>query len=446
MERTAVGLAVAGAIWLLGTAVQAHSQTSPAAASAADLALASQKAAFLALPESTRKAAQDALIWLGFYNGVADGDFGKRTRDAIVAFQSSAKTAPDGALTPVELQTLLAAAQKARDAVGFKTISDPKTGASIGAPVKLIGPRSASKLDFLSSANPGFDALYARLTVATPTRKIAYKAIKPDAFFVVSGQEGAANFYTRFEKNAAASPPIRGFIFSYPTAEAARLDRVALAVANSFQAFPEPAKSQPTGAVAATAPGTGSSPSASTPVPTATALIVAPGKALTALKADDCANPTAGGKPVRIERVDSATKLALIVADFDSNGQAPRFGAPDADVLVLGYAGARLAASPATFAGGDGRPAVVAAIETSAGGGPVFDRRGALVGLVAPIAEEPRRVAGVALAATHAVIGPDAVRAFLGAGESAPENAAPLSAGDIAAREERALLAVYCEK
>ena len=92
------------AIALLVLAAPAvRAQTQPAATPAADAALAAQKAAFLALPEATRKSAQDALVWLGFYNGVIDGDFGKRTRDAIVAFQTSAKAAADGALTPPEL-------------------------------------------------------------------------------------------------------------------------------------------------------------------------------------------------------------------------------------------------------------------------------------------------------------------------------------------------------
>ena len=103
-----------------------------------------------------------------------------------------------------------------------------------------------------------------------------------------------------------------------------------------------------------------------------------------------------------------------------------------------------MAASSASLAGDAARPVVVASLESSGGGGPVFDRRGALVGLIAPIAAAPKRIAGVALAAPHAIIAPDAVRAFLGAGESAPAGAGPLSAGDIAAREKDALLAVYC--
>ena len=419
-----------------------RAQTPPAATPAADAALAAQKAAFLALPEATRKSAQDALVWLGFYNGVIDGDFGKRTRDAIVAFQTSAKAAADGALTPPELQALLAAAQKARDAAGFKVVVDSKTGAKAGAPTKLLGGRNGAKLEFSASPDGDLSGLYARLTAATPSRKIAYKAIKPEVFFVVSGQDGAANFYTRFEKNADKNPPVRGFTFAYPTSQAAQLDRIALAVANSFEAFPEAAKP----AVAGVAAGSGAAPPRPSPAPAATALVFAPGKALTALRADDCPNPTVDGKPVRFERTEAATKLAIIAGDFAARGETPRFGAPAPDDVVLGFAGQRLAVTPASLAGDEARPVVIASVETSAGGGPVFDRRGALVGLIAPIAGEPKRVAGVALAAPHAIIASDAVRAFLGEGDPAAADAAGLSAGDIAAREKQALVAVFCQR
>ena len=451
MQRTSSRLVIARAVAaltiLLVAGRLADAQPPPTSASSADAALAAQKAAFLALPESTRKAAQDALVWLGFYNGVVDGGFGRRTRDAILAFQASAKAPADGALSALELQALLASAQKARDAVGFRIVSDAKSGARIGAPAILLSARSGVRLEFASSADPDLSALYARLTAVTPARKIAYKAIKPDAFFVVSGQDGASNFYTRFDKNAAASPPIRGFTFAYPSSQAAQLDRVAIAVANSFEPFPQPATTPAANAAnGAVAPASRAAPPAPNPAPAATALVVAPGRALTALKADDCPNPTVDGKPVRVERTDAATNLAMIAGDFGPKGEPPRFGAPGPDVVVLGFAGPRLAASPASLSGGEARPAIVAAVEASGGGGPVFDRRGALVGLVAPIEGAPKRVAGVALAAPHAVIAPDAIRAFLGASESAPVGAADLSAGDIAAREKQALLALYCGK
>jgi hypothetical protein len=416
----------------------ALAQTPPAAGPPADdAAMASQKAAFLALPEATRKAVQEALVWLGLYVGVNDGEFGKRTRDAILAFQASVKAPADGALSPPLLNALIAAAQKARDAAGFQIVSDPKTGAKIGAPLKLLNAHGGARLDFASNSDPDLGALYARLSSATPTRKIAYKAIKPDAFFVVSWQEGPVKFYTRFDENPTANPPVRGFTFAYRASQTAFFDRVAIAIANSFQPFPESAPAP----AASAAP-----PPPAAPAPAATALIVAPGKALTALKTDDCPNPTVAGKPVRIERTDAATGLAILAGDFAANGGAPRLGSPAQDLVILGFSGPRLAASSASFTSSEARPIVTAALDKSAGGAPAFGRTGALVGLVAPITGEPKRVGGVALAGPHALIAQDALRAFLGVDDSSPEEGASLSAGDIAAREKKALVAVFCQK
>jgi hypothetical protein len=327
-------------------------------------------------------------------------------------------------------------------------VSDPKTGVKIGAPLKLLNARAGAKLDFASSGDLDLGALYARLSAPTPSRKIAYKAIKPDGFFVVSGQDGATKFYTRFDKNAAANPPVRGFTFVYPASQTAYFDRVAIAIANSFEPFPEAGAAPAASAVANTSsppPSGAQSPPTVLPAPAATALVVAPGKALTALKASDCPNPIIAGKPVRIERADATSGLAILAGDFASKGETPRFGAPGQDLVILGFAGQRLAASSASFTGGE-RPVVTAAVDKSASGGPVFDRNGALVGVVARIADDPKRVAGLALAAPHALIASDAVRAFLGGGESAPQEAASLSAGEIAAREKKALIAVFCQK
>ncbi len=417
-------------------------QTPPAPpASAADAALAAEKAAFLALPLAMRKAAQDALVWLGFYNGTSDGDFGKRTRNSIVAFQLSQKGAGDGVLSPGQLQALIAAGQKARAAAGFQTIDDAKTGARIGAPTKLTAAHGGVRLEFASSADPDLAALYPRLAAETPTRKVAYKAMKPGAFFVVSGQDGGMKFYSRFERNESASPPIRGFTFSYP-ASAQNLDRVALAVANSFEPFPVRGQTTAAG-VQPAAP----SPAPPAPAPpSATALVVGPGRALTALKADDCPSPSVGGQPARFERTDAATGLALLAGDFGAKGEPPRLGALGPDLVVLGYDGPHLTANAASLAGDAERPVIVASLERSGSGGPAFDRRGGLAGLVAPIAAAPQRVAGVAIATPHALVGPEALSAFLGAGEPAPAAAAPLSAGAIAAREKDALIAVFCQK
>jgi peptidoglycan hydrolase-like protein with peptidoglycan-binding domain len=448
MKRAPAGLVFTIGLGLLSPLASAQAQTPPAPSSADDAALPAQKAAFMGMPEATRKAAQEALVWLGLYVGVNDGDFGKRTRDAILAFQASLKAPADGTLSAPELKALLAAAQKAKEAAGFQVVTDPKTGARIGAPLKMLRALPGARLDFASNAAADLGALYTRLSTATPVRKIAYKAIKPDAFFVVSGQDGPVKFYTRFDKNPAASPPIRGFTFAYPASQTATLDRIAIAIANSFEPFPEAAAAPAANAGAnltpPPAPSAASPPTV--PQPAATALVVAPGKALTALKTNDCRNPTVAGKPVRIERADAATGLVILAGDFASNGGAPRLGSPAQDLVVLGFDGPRLAASSASFTGGEAAPVVTAAMDKGASGGPVFDRSGALVGLVAPIAGEPKRVGSVALASPHPLIAPDALRAFLGASELASEGVASLSAGDIAARERKALVAVFCQQ
>ena len=152
MKRALGHFAFAVAFGLLFPIVSAQTQT-PAPSSADDAAMAAQKAAFLALPEATRKAAQEALVWLGLYVGVNDGDFGKHTRDAILAFQTSLKAPADGTLSAPELKALLAAAQKAREAAGFQLVSDPKTGVKIGAPLKLLSALPGARLDFAANAD-----------------------------------------------------------------------------------------------------------------------------------------------------------------------------------------------------------------------------------------------------------------------------------------------------
>lgn len=104
-----------------------------------------------------------------------------------------------------------------------------------------------------------------------------------------------------------------------------------------------------------------------------------------------------------------------------------------------------MAANAATLAS-DAPPVAVAPLERSASGAPAFDRSGALAGLIAPITQEPKRVADVPLAAPHALIEPQAIGAFLGGGDLTPLPSPKLSAGAIAAREKGALLAVFCGK
>jgi hypothetical protein len=468
------GLAAALA---LTAAPGARADSAPAAAPSADPVFDSQKAAFDALPEADRKAIQDALVWSGRYLGVVDGAFGKRTRDAILAYQANAKAPATGVIDASQLAAMIGVAQKARAAVRFQIFTDEKTGVKIGAPLKILDKRAPGesggarlmKADgsvTLDLMNPGGgDANFARLFVAAtedaPGRKIAFKISRPD-YFVVSADEAGRKIYERVAKAPPGAPDpaaLRGFRFAYPAAEAADLDKIAVAVASSFEPFPAVAGAPATGAVASIgAPPPEPPPAPSRPFLGATGFLIAPGQALTAISAADCPNPTIEGKPARFFREDRELGLSLLAAESTSAAAAPSFGALGPDLVALTYAadepGGRIvlnvaAASPLPSPDSGAKPSVLAPLLKNSGGSPVFDRKGALVAMIAQSAEAPKLVAGVAPLAPHRAIGAEAIQHFLspaGGASAAAEGAAPLGAGEIAAAERPYVVAISCRR
>jgi len=134
------------------------------------------------------------------------------------------------------------------------------------------------------------------------------------------------------------------------------------------------------------------------------------------LKAGDVIT-SIGGKPARFERTGMGTGLAILSGDFGPKGEKPSVGTLEPDLVVLSAAGERIAANSATLMGDKGHPLVVASLERSASGGPAFDRKGGLAGLVAPIGDEPKRIGDVALAAPYPLIDVAAIGGFLGGGQ-----------------------------
>ncbi len=488
--------ALLGALLACAAQGDAFAQTAaPTPSPSVDARAEAQKSAFLAMPEADRMAVQEALGWLGLYNGAVDGAFGKRTRDSILAYQTNIKATADGVISAPQLAALKAAAQKARTAVGFELIDERTSGVRIGAPLKILdkiamiggavtlekaGGSVTLAFEYRTGEEADLAALYAKLTADEKGRKISYKALKADEFFVVAGELAARKFYTRFAKapaNWPEGPTLRGFTFAYPSDQAGDFDKVALAIANSFEPFSSSAASLDTFAArvmssltwrdiekvapasataqaaqqgATTGPVAKTPPSA--PELTATGLIVAPGQALTAIGAGDCANPTVDGKAAKSLRTDSSTGLALLGGDFGAGAEPLRYSAGSTDLIVLSLlpgatpGKATLEASAATSTpAGEGRQAVVAALTKAASGAPVFDRKGALEALVAPIKAEPARVGGVALAEPHAVIALDAIERFLGQGAADASAQGPdLGAGEIVRQNRASVVSIVC--
>ena len=459
-------------------------RTPPTAAPAdADAAFAASKAAFDALPDADRRALQEALIWTGDFQGTATGEFGKRTRDALIAFEKRVNNNADGTIDAKELAKLLATAQELKKSVGFAMLSDAASGAQIGVPAKLLPAKGAEaggqtfasasgdrKLALFSLRGPDADLtkLFEKTAAAAPDRKITYKLTKPD-YFVVAGETGASKFYTRAARaSGGGEAALRGFTITYPLATAKDFEYVALAIANSFNPTP--------GATAQSAPGQGKA----TPLPPVkpaqtaptapvsgifvTATVIAAGKAIAILPAG-CAAPSAGAAPARIAASDAATGLALLDLATPKAPPAPLAATALADgaaLLVAGFGEAGSALSPVGLNAAPGeavvsvdapdQPRIMAPVQPPAAGSAVFDRSGRLAGLIGRSAKAPRRFAGVAPLMTHPVISLVRLLQFLGpVGTLAPaksgaESDKPRSAGEIMQAVRASLVAVECPK
>jgi hypothetical protein len=460
-ERMRRGVAVAMAAIV---AASMNLQTRGALAQTpSDAALDAARSAFEALPEADRRAVQDALIWTGDYKGTVDGGFGRMTLGAMVAYARRAKLPTDGTLDAKARSQLIAAAARARAAVAFKLVAEPRSGVTIGMPTRLLTrrmdtpngalfatPDRAATLELFG--RPQADALqtlYAEATAASPGRRVTYKVLRAD-FFVVSGEANGRTFYTRVARgmvNGAAL--LRGYSLSYAAAARAAFDRYGIAIANAFEPFAAaPAQTaQPTPAPTA--------PPAPKPRLAGTVVAVAPGRVLAVLPARACAAAEVAGRKASVAAAQPQGGLALLdVPGLDapplaptptpsSSGEAvilqqtPRQGAAPASELIV---------APGQFDSDGAR--LLAPAQPGSNGAAVFDRSGALIGLVGRKAQAPRLVAGVAPQASAPFIGVDAALAFLeGAGvpvRAGAAGGAPRTVAAIALRVRASILPLVC--
>ncbi len=450
----------------------ARAQTPTASPPSAAMAPDPAKRAFEALPEVERKAVQDALIWTNDFKGIADGRFGKMTRDAIVAFALRSKLPGDGSLDAKARAALAGAAQRAKAAVHFSLVSDERTGIKIGLPLKLLPKISATK-DGARYASPDntaaletslsreaeatleqrFDALRSE----TAQRKVTYKVLRPD-FFVVVGESAGTIFYTRFARGEQAGEKmLAGYTLTYPAAARTTYDSIAVAVANSF----EPFAGKPL--VAAAEHGVADVAQAK-PYLAANGFVVASGLVVTSLPTQGCREVQIGAHAAKITQQEKSSGLTLLeTANVTGPPVALRSSELEADmpVVVLAYAAKAaspagnntvnedLVAAPGTLRPGAAGIRVVTSAQGVRAGTLVFDRSGALIGLLAAESGPEKRVGDVAPNAIRPMIDAAALAGFLG--PKRPKDAdrpvavaSERSIGEIVAENRGAAVAVYC--
>ncbi len=473
-DRNRARIKQAGAA-LLGLALLAAAsgaQAQAPAPAAPNPQMAAAQASFEALPEAERKAIQTDLIWAGQFNGAVSGSFGPLTFRAINALKGGRGPA-DGVLAPADRAALAKAAQAARDAAGFRLITDDKTGVRIGIPGKLLPKRDATpaggsrwqsaddKVTLDTTASPPGDdlaALFEKATTVSPNspRKITYKLLRPD-FFVVTGETPTGRFYRRL---AAGPQGLRGFSIGYDKALAPTVDKLVIAIAASFEPFPTgpvPAS----GTAVASAAALASAPPLMQPAARSNerygvAVLLSDTVALGAASAvEGCRSLRAGGRTARPRAKDAS---GLVLLDLDGTGaarppalagQVPDAGAALVLVAFSDDAGKRAAvALPGQALRATTGAAVLAPLQPGQAGSPAFDRQGRLVGLVTANPSDKQLVAGIAPQRSYALADSAAIQGVLGnAGLSLTTDsgaAASLSTGAVVDKVSGAVVPLVC--
>jgi hypothetical protein len=436
---------------LLGTmAGTAAAQTPPAPPPSAppparakpaapDPAFEAARAAFEALPEAERKGLQDALVWTGDYNSVVNGTFGRRSYEALQAYakRSGGTGLPDAA----GRAALLKEGAAARAAARFAVKPDPASGVVLGVPERMLPKRSPQpggtrwqsadgRITLETKSYPagetGLEAVFARITAPSPDRRVTYKLLRPD-FLVVTAETGTGKSYIRY---AAGEAGLRGLTLGYDKALAGEVDRLAIAIANSFVPFPDAAPATAAAPVATAVPAPTPPPvPGPRAAPAATGLLVAPGRVLTSAAAlSGCRAPLVAGQPARTGAGATAELLIL------ETGALPGRAAITPSVRGHALAGSEAVAALAIDAEGGvavapgevifgeailgeaaGITRIAAPLQPGAGGAPVLDRSGALAGLVATVPSRPRLVAGILPPARYGLVPAATLADFLGA-------------------------------
>jgi hypothetical protein len=211
---------------------------------------------YAALPPAERLAIQTNLAWIGAYEGLPGGDVDDRMIEAVKLFQKGRAAAETGILDDAQRGNLAAAAAGAQQAVRWRVINDAATGARFGLPEKLVartgdsltGSRWSSgrgqiQIETFRFAEASLQVLFDQEKKASRTRRVEASALKPDTF-VIGGTQGLKNFVVRAD---ARGSEIRGITILYDQANKGVMTPAAIAIANSFQGFPDSHAGPPPG-------------------------------------------------------------------------------------------------------------------------------------------------------------------------------------------------------
>lgn len=199
------------------------------------------------LTQTEREDLQRALEWFGFYASSIDGAFGRGTRASMAAWQSAQGQEPTGILTTAQRAQLTAAWQDEIRAFGFETISEPEAGIEVTLPGALVEfdhyeppfvhyrEKDGSGVRFFLISTPGTEATLSGLYSTLQSLEIMPQTGPRElgeSSFTLRGE--SADIVTLAEASAGRGL-VKGWMLSFPAADAARMERVVTTIRASFR-------------------------------------------------------------------------------------------------------------------------------------------------------------------------------------------------------------------
>lgn len=199
-----------------------------------------------ALARDDAERLQEALVYLGHYDGRIDGKLGRRTQAAIAQFQAELGDPATGDLTEPQRSRLLAAATARQRAYGMQLLRGAEAGYSVIYPDILLpleeqagptyrrftNPAKDSSLQVVEDTPGDLEMLFADLL---GRYAVDYSRLRSD-WFVVSGTVRDRLFY---DMARLVDGRIIHLRLSFPVAQRGLWDPLTVILYNSFQPDPE---------------------------------------------------------------------------------------------------------------------------------------------------------------------------------------------------------------
>ncbi len=201
------------------------------------------------LPLDQRELLQTALQWKGFYAGAIDGDIGSGTRNAMASYQAATGLEPTGVLTTAQRQDLVGSYQSDLTALGLELVHEQTAGIGIILPTALVSfdhydppfvhfkPKDGSGVSVLLISQAGDQNTLFGLYDIMQTLEIvppAGERSRNDTSFTLTGQSAALKSHSYA---ALQGGLIKGYTLVWPPGVEDQMQKVLVAMQNSFAPF-----------------------------------------------------------------------------------------------------------------------------------------------------------------------------------------------------------------